>query len=243
MNTQDRLNAFGQANAPFYMVDHDDGSFSLCLVFSFLKGDYVNYGQDAFNAYAREIGEPITDGRFFTHGDGYEWSYVFQKAFENNPDLQKIHFDCEAGGFFCYCRDLDLLEKFGTQFREICEDPQRFTPLVIAALMDSDRLQQEQEKLSGTVKGFLTEHLNSTVGIVSPQGYARLSPDDIHNLMNGNTITMLDTSTGQKVKIDAEDILSQHVVDYSSKGTSVDKEYLLWAESAQSEDQTVAMTM
>ena len=33
------------------------------------------------------------------HGDGYEWEYVFAKAFEGEENLKKISFDCEAGGF------------------------------------------------------------------------------------------------------------------------------------------------
>ena len=44
---------------PFYLVEHDDGTFSLCLAFSFLRGKYAGFGQDAFNQYAKQIGEPV----------------------------------------------------------------------------------------------------------------------------------------------------------------------------------------
>ena len=29
--TQLRIEAFNEANAPFYIVDHEDGKYSLCL--------------------------------------------------------------------------------------------------------------------------------------------------------------------------------------------------------------------
>lgn len=67
INIKERIKAFDKANSPLYIVDHDDGRFSLCL-------QLKEYGQEAFNAYAEEIGDPVTeDGQFYTHGNGYEW--------------------------------------------------------------------------------------------------------------------------------------------------------------------------
>ena len=84
MNTAKQIKDFNEANRPFYIVDHENGQYSLCLAFSFLHGDLGDYGQEAFNAYAREIGEPVQDERgFYTHGNGYEWEAAFRKAFEN----------------------------------------------------------------------------------------------------------------------------------------------------------------
>ena len=79
MNIEQRIKAFNRANPPFYLVEHDDGTFSLCLAFSFLRGKYAGFGQDAFNQYAKQIGEPVKEDGFYTHGNGYEWESVFKK--------------------------------------------------------------------------------------------------------------------------------------------------------------------
>lgn len=120
MDISQQIKKFDAENKPFYMVDHGDGEHSLCLPLSSLKGEYNDFWQEAFNQYAIWAGEPITDGRFYTHGDGYEWEYVFAKAFEGEENLKKISFDCEAGGFFCYSRDFDVLAEYGRRFREMC---------------------------------------------------------------------------------------------------------------------------
>ena len=54
MNTNERIEAFNKAFAPFYIVDHEDGGYSLCLPLDLLSDDYYPYCQDAFNAYAGE---------------------------------------------------------------------------------------------------------------------------------------------------------------------------------------------
>lgn len=74
--------------------------FTVYVFLSFLGAEYKDFGQEAFNQYAIRAGEPVMDGRFYTHGDGYEWQYVFEKAFEGEENLKQIIFDCEAGGFF-----------------------------------------------------------------------------------------------------------------------------------------------
>ena len=58
MNTEARIQAFNDANRPFYIVAHDDGKFSLCLPLDFLSEDFDLYCQSAFDAYAAEIGDP-----------------------------------------------------------------------------------------------------------------------------------------------------------------------------------------
>ena len=63
MDIRQRINRFNTENRPFYIVDHDSGEYSLCLAFSFLDGEYKEFGQDAFNRYALEINEPVVDGR------------------------------------------------------------------------------------------------------------------------------------------------------------------------------------
>lgn len=145
MNIEQRIKAFNRANPPFYLVDHDDGTFSLCLAFSFLRGKYADFGQDAFNQYARQIGEPIEVDGAYTHGNGYEWETVFKKLFEGHPDIPKIEFDCEAGGFFCYSRDLSALENFGGLLREACLDEEGFAELVCAALGEAAVIKYDEK--------------------------------------------------------------------------------------------------
>ena len=144
MDIRQQVKKFDEENKPFYMVDHGDGEYSLCLPLSSLKGEYSDFGQEAFNQYAVRAGEPVTDGRFYTHGDGYEWEYVFEKAFEGEENLKKISFDCEAGGFFCYSNDFEILAEYGRRFREICMKEQEFTELVCSALSE-DRQPVEEE--------------------------------------------------------------------------------------------------
>ena len=144
MDIKQQIKKFDEENKPFYMVDHGDGVYSLCLPLSSLKGEYYDFKQEAFNQYAIRAGEPVTDGRFYTHGDGYEWEYVFAKAFEGEENLKKISFDCEAGGFFCYSSDFDVLSEYGRRFREMCMNEQEFTELVCSALSE-DRQPVEEE--------------------------------------------------------------------------------------------------
>ena len=119
MNIKQEIAEFDAACKPFYLVDHDNGTFSLCLAFSFLDYDY---GQEAFNAYAREIGVPVRDEYgVFSYGNGYEWAAAFKEAFKNDPNLSKIQFDCEAGGFFCNSKDLAVIKNFGQRFKALVD--------------------------------------------------------------------------------------------------------------------------
>ena len=104
-------------------MDHDDGTFALCLPFTFLTGQYADYCQEAFDNYAKSIGDPVyNDIGLRTHGNGYEWEAAFRQIFRNDPNIGRVLFDCEAGGFFCSCDDLDIIEDFGIRFKDLCED-------------------------------------------------------------------------------------------------------------------------
>ena len=82
MDNKSVIEKFNEKCAPFYLVDHDNGTFSLCYPFSFVDEKYRFYGQEAFDKYAERIGEPARDERgFCTHGNGYEWAIVFNKYF------------------------------------------------------------------------------------------------------------------------------------------------------------------
>lgn len=155
MDNEQRINKFNRENAPFYIVDHKDGQYSLCLAFSFLKGESESFGQDAFNRYALEIGDPVMDDSgVFTHGNGYEWQTVFEKVFESDPESGRILYDCEAGGFFCNAESLSLLEDFGARFRSVCMDEEKFAELVSVALKeDAEAVQSPAMQMYGGAKG------------------------------------------------------------------------------------------
>lgn len=155
MDVRQQIKKFDEENKPFYMVDHENGVYSLCLPLSFLGAEYKDFGQEAFNQYAIRAGEPVMDGRFYTHGDGYEWQYVFEKAFEGEENLKQIIFDCEAGGFFCYSRDFEILAEYGRRFREMCMKKQEFTELVCSALSE-DRQPVEEEISTEGMTPFFT---------------------------------------------------------------------------------------
>lgn len=187
MNVKERIEAFNEENQPFYIVDHDDGKFSLCLPLDFLRGEYENFGQAAFDTYALEIGEPPVDSRGFqTHGNGYEWEAAFRQAFADDPNIDKILFDCEAGGFFCYATDLSLLEEYGAKFREICMDTEKFTPIVSQGIKHMEQWLAEQEKLMSTVRGAFLENPSSTFDIMTPDGNIRITPQDAKQLLDGD---------------------------------------------------------
>ncbi|MBQ8238078.1 MAG: hypothetical protein IJZ39_08030 [Oscillospiraceae bacterium] len=139
-----RVAEFNAANAPFRLMDFEDGHYSLSLNISFLVPPYTNYGQQAFDAYAELGGAPAQQNGLFVRGSGYDWESVFQKAFESDPRLKAVRFDSEAGGFYCYSEDLSVLEDLGSRFRELCQAPQKFQETVCAALKEADQRQQMQ---------------------------------------------------------------------------------------------------
>ena len=53
MENERRIKGFNRENRPFYIVDHDDGTFSLCLPIDLFNGQYVDYCQTAFDNYIR----------------------------------------------------------------------------------------------------------------------------------------------------------------------------------------------
>lgn len=100
MNTEKQIEDFNNTNAPFYVVAHDDGRFSLCLPIALLSDEYYPYCQTAFDNYAKEIGDEVCDERGLkTHGNGYEWDAAFREAFADEPNIERIIFDSEAGSF------------------------------------------------------------------------------------------------------------------------------------------------
>ncbi len=189
-NTQEeaaKMDAFREQAAPFYIVDHDDGTFSLCFPFSLCGHAMVDNCQKAFDAYAQSIGLPAIDSRgFHTFGNGYEWEEIFRQAFQNDPKLQEIRFDSEAGGFFCYADSLEVLTDLGSRFCEICKNPEQFAALIPTAVaVAENRFVWKKADLSGytTVRDFLQKNPANGITIHTTEGYTELGPKDIRRML------------------------------------------------------------
>lgn len=210
MEIKQRIDRFNRDNPPFYIVNHDDGTFSLCLPLDFLCGEYRLYCQDAFDAYAAEIGEPACDEYgLYNHGSGYEWEAAFREAFKDDPGIDKISFDCEMGGFFCYANDLSLIEDFGRRFKKICEDTERFTPIVSQGIKTAEAQREEYERLMGTVRGQLMKNPSVDFEIMTPDGNIRITPED------GKALLDIDTEVvriGNTI-VSTQELLDQEVAD------------------------------
>lgn len=191
MQVIERIEAFNKENKPFYIVNHSDGKFSLCLPLDMLPEEYYPYCQEAFDAYAVETGvstHTLSGGHRF--GDGYDWQAAFCQAFAGDPNLEKINFDCEASGFFCACRDFALLEQYGVRFREICTDTARFTSIVSQGIQRMEQQMKEQERLMKTVRGQLMGKPNARFHIMTPDGPVTLHPADTKELLDGTRTTI-----------------------------------------------------
>lgn len=208
MDIKQRINKFNTENRPFYIVDHENGEYSLCLALSFLEGEYEDFGQEAFNRYATEIGDPVMEnGRWFTHGNGHEWKYVFEKAFEDDPDSGIIKYDCEAGGFFCYAKSLPLIEDFGARFRSICMDGEKFAELVSTALKEAAEKERMAAEIRNTLRGFLVENPQGSADIMTPDGLLQLTAGQGHQLLKGSLKTVM---VGD-MEVNAEELLRQEI--------------------------------
>ena len=186
METTRRLNEFNIENRPFYIVDHDDGTYTLCLPMDLLNGQYADYCQTAFDNYAKSIGEPTTTPiGLKTHGNGYEWEAAFRQAFRNDPNIGRVLFDCEAGGFFCSCDDFDILEDFGIRFKYVCENTNHFTEVITEGIQFQEAWEKEQEQLMKTVRGQLMKHPSAVFEIKTTDGDIRLNPQNIKMLFSG----------------------------------------------------------
>ena len=210
MEIKQRIEKFNQEQTPFYIVDHDDGAFSLCLPLAFLSGEYDRSCQDAFDAYAAEIGEgAYSENGLKTHGSGYEWEAAFREMFKDDPNIKNIVFDCEAGGFFCYANDLSLIEDFGRRFKDICEDAERFTPIVSAGIRNMAAWEEEQERFTKTVRGQLIKNPTAVFEIMTPNGNIRITSEDGKALLNGSKQFL---SIGG-VAYAADELLNQEIIN------------------------------
>jgi hypothetical protein len=112
---------FNEKIKPFYWVEHDSGTASLCL--------YVgSYKTEIFDTRAGEGFE----------GNGYDWgslALVFLE--EKMPELKSvINFDPEAGMFCVYSTDRSALKRFAVAFKDACEDDVLIKDLFSRAELD-----------------------------------------------------------------------------------------------------------
>lgn len=246
MSLQKEINAFNTECKPFYIVSHDDGNFSLCLVCSSLSSEYKDYGQEAFNRYAKGKGEPIKDAQgFYNHGSGYEWQAAFKKAFQDEPNINKISYDSELGGFFCYSNNLDILKYFGRRFKALVEDTEAFTKVVSAGLNQAEEERAKFEKIRYKIMGRLLEHLGSCFDIKTVDGIVHLEPEEAHALVTGELQTII---VGSK-EMDAMIFLSQNAVGISKNLFAENTYQLITDEAAnmqrsqfQASEETINMT-
>lgn len=209
MNVKNEIKAFNKECEPFYIVDHDDNSFSLCLSLSSLPSEYENFGQEAFNAFAVERGESVKDGYGrYNRGSGYDWQDACKKAFENHPNFNEIKFDSEAGGFFCYSYNLEALIDIGKKFKALAEDTEEFTKVITAGITKAEDEQAKYEKIRYKVMGRLLDHLGSSFDIKTIHGIIHLEPEEVNALVTGELETVI---VGEK-EMNAMEFLSQNAV-------------------------------
>ncbi len=80
MNTTDMIAKFNRECRPFYLVDLQDGRYSLRLLLDSLVNEFAPYCQEAFNAYAvANGGESLTNG-LYTYGMATVRPGVMKKA-------------------------------------------------------------------------------------------------------------------------------------------------------------------
>ena len=91
------------------------------------------------------------------------------------------------GGFFCDANNLSLIEDFGKRFKAICEDTERFTPIVSQGIKKAEAQQAEQERLMRTVRGQLMQNPSAHFDMMTPDGNIRLMPEKDKALLDGKT--------------------------------------------------------
>lgn len=240
MTVKERIKQFEEENAPFTLYEHDNGRYSLGLRFTFFEGKYENYGQEAFNDYALQVGDPVKDGRFYTHGNGYEWDTVFKKAFENDERIALIDMDSEAGSFFCKADDLSLLEEFGSRFRAMCEDKEGFSKLVCQALAEAEQESVFHQE-NRTVKWCIDGASRFSMEIITSEHHLHLTEGQGVDLLKGRNITATDSINGETVEVNAKELLRYRVTEFDED--SENRHFRITAEPVQSEDITASLTM
>ena len=200
ITTADKIKQFNQENAPFSIMDYENGQYGLAKDYG-ENGEFKDYAQEAFDAYSYEAEPEI----FYTRGNGHDWEKVFQKAFEDDPRLRLINLDCEAGGFYIYCQDLDILIDFGKRFKEICDDIDRFKPIVFDALRNEFYYDLKQQQMDRTIYSQLLRYPYGSFDIRTPEGDFHIDKGMGKDLILGTQPTI--TSQCGNATLNSEDLL------------------------------------
>jgi len=244
LTTVERVEKFNNENKPFRIYDFNNGKYSLGLPVDFLDGPYEGYRQEAFDQYAKSIGEAAN-----TFGSGYDWEKVFQTVFEQEQELQEIDFDSEAGGFYCNCNKFEVLESLGKRFREMCEDKERFNQLVVESLAAS--YQEDFYHVDNkTVKYYLQDITRAKIEIKTKNHHLILENGQGQEVWKGKNVEVHEKNKNSLVRIVARVLLHLKVnyIQYdmdnnhvSMKATETDDGELVLSQSI--EEPVIGMNM
>ncbi len=234
---EERLKVVNRELDPFYIVDHSNGTFSLCGRINYMEEEF---GQAAFDAYAEEIGEdPRDEQGYITYGSGYDWEAAFKEAFKDDKNFKRLKFDSEGGMFCCYGDDLDMMIDFGSRIRELSLDIEKFTPIVSAGIKNEAQRQAEEETISHTVRGHIMSHPLAEFQVRTADGDFKLEAGDGKKLLDGS-MTSITSQAG--VELTADEFLDQRVT--ASQQDLFDKNsFKLMAEMEQEEILSPTMKM
>lgn len=227
--TEERLKVVNQELEPFYIVDHSNGTFSLCGRINYMEEEF---GQAAFDAYAEEIGEePRDEQGYITYGSGYDWESAFKEAFKDDKNLKMLKFDSESSMFCCYGDDLDMMIDFGSRIRELSLDTEKFTPIVSAGIKNEAQRRAEEETLSHTVRGHIMQSPMAEFQVRTADGDFKLEAGDGKKLLDGS---MASITSNAGVELTAEEFLDQRVTA-SQQDLFDENSFKLMAEMEQEE--------
>ena len=139
----ERTADFEKRIAPFFWVEHDGKSFSLCL------GVAERYKRKLF----------VTRSREGFRGNGYDWESLAKVFLEEKiPALEEvIKFDPEMGMFCAYSSDADALAKFAIAFKDACQDDALILDLFSRAKTDHILDDATMKKTRAEVLKWFTE--------------------------------------------------------------------------------------
>ena len=168
---------------------------------------------------------------------------MFRKAFEKDPNIGKVSFDCEAGGFFCYGDSVDMMADFGRRFLQIMNDTESLTELICQAVPEGEQREAELQQLRRTVRGFLMEHPNATLDLMTPDGCLHLSPEDGKALLDGKPARIQPGVSGFSCGVDADLILDMQICACSQSRADNNHYSMIVEPPVEDESQDFGMTM
>ncbi len=205
--TEERIKVVNQELDPFYIVDHSNGTYSLCGRINYIDDEF---GQAAFDAYAEEVGEePRDEQGYITYGSGYDWESAFKEAFKDSRYLKYLKFDSESSMFCCYGDDLDMMIDFGSRLRELSLDIEKFTPIVSAGIKNAAQRLADEAKLGTTVRGRIMAHPSAEFYVRTQDGDFKVNAGEGKKLLDG--IKTYVTSMSGDAELSAEEFLESRV--------------------------------